>query len=360
MKKNMLDILYCPKCHGQFNLEKIVLKNEEIYSGVLICNHCKKSFDICNYIPRLIDDYNYSDSWGELWKETGNILRDSFTGLPWHHDVIHGKYTNDGKGLPGTSPFGFGWPKNLNGQRILEIGPGTGNCTEHLVNTGAELMCVDMSDAIDTFPEELLIRPNINVVQGNINENIIPHDYFDRIWLFQVLQHTPSPVETLKNVRMFLKMNGELSVTSYPGGYNPWYYEMTKLLGSKSGWRTLSFLVPPLVRVKFWGQRFFDVIGLPILGKIVKKIMEPIDPRNVYYNTKVGRAKEYIYGIMWERTGDIDLLMRYVLINTFDTITPQYTNCCKDNKTMETWLHDSGYSSCNVWGDMGVRAKAIR
>lgn len=326
------------------------MRNGEIVAGQLTCKACSRMFSIENYIPRLVDNYNYSDSWGELWKETGQILRDSFTGIQWHYDVIHGRYSNDGKGLPGTSPFGFEWPKALPGQKILEIGPGTGNCTEHLVNTGADLVCVDMSDAIDTFPEELLIKPNINVVQGDINDEIIPHSYFDRIWLFQVLQHTPSPPETLKNVRKFLSDGGELAVTSYRGKYNPWYYGLTKRLGGKRGWKVLAFLVPLLVPIKYLGQRIFDMIGFSFGAKVVKKLMEPIDPRNVYYNTLTGKAKDYTYGVMWEQGRDAKLLMKYVVINTFDTITPQYTNCCRDNELMENWLRQAGYSSFKVWG----------
>lgn len=63
---------------------------------------------------------------------------------------------------------------------------------------------------------------------------------------------------------------------------------------------------------------------------------------------------------MWKKTNDKDLLMKYVIINTFDTITPAYTNCCKDIKTMEIWLKEAGFTSYKVWGCNGIRAKAYK
>lgn len=357
MKKELLNIISC-KCKGKFILKNCTEKHNEIYSATLECSGCKAQFPIKNYIPRLIDDYNYSESWGVLWKETGAILRDSFTGTPWHYNAIHGKYSEAaGENL---SPFGFEWPTDMHGKKILEIGPGTGNCTEHLVNTGADVLCVDMSEAIDTFSEELLTKPNINVIQCDINKGFIPENYFDRIWLFQVLQHTPAPPETLKNIRKFLKPGGEIAFTSYSSSFNPWYYRFTKKVNNQLSWNLISKWIPVLIPVKYRLQKFFCIIRLPVMAKVIRVLFGPIDPRDVYFRTLEGLADNYVMGMMWKKTRDKELLMKYVIINTFDAITPEYTNCCKDEELMEEWLKDAKYSTYKIWGVTGLRVRAIK
>lgn len=358
MKKKLIKMIYCPECKGRFN--KDVLNAEEklgeIYQGMLVCSECGSQFPIIRYIPRLVKGYNYSDSWGLLWRNTGHILRDSHTGTKFYFDTIHGKYSEEGDVKDGYSVFGFNWPKKLKGENILEIGPGTGVCTEHLVETGAQLTCVDMSDAIDTFPESLLTKPNINVVQGDINLGIIEQNYFDRIWLFQVLQHTPEPGETLKQIRPFLKKGGELAFTSYGGAdFNPWYYRFTKRIPDKLAWKLISFFVPLLLPIKY----IILKMNIPVVSRVLGKFMDPIDPRNMYYNTLTGKLDQWAPGILWNRNRDKKELVYQAIINTFDRITPEYTNT-GTHEMIEEWCKEAGYSKATTWGKSGVRAKAIR
>lgn len=356
MKHALMDILRCPTCQSSLTLSDCAEKHGEIAAGTIRCPSCAGVFPIVGYIPRLVDQENYSDSWGKLWRETGVILRDSFTGIPFHHNVIHGTYSSQSNiQEAGTSPFGFMWPVTLEGQKVLEIGAGTGNCTEHLVRTGAELTCVDMSNAIDTLPEELLIQPNINVIQADINRGVLVNEYFDRIWLFQVLQHTPSPPATLRTMHCLLKPSGELAFTSYEGQYNPWYYRFTKRINDEHAWRLINYWTPKIVPLKFWLQN----VKMPFVPWLARKLLHPFDPRNMYYDTLVGTAKEYIHGVIWERTHDHDLLMKYIVLNTFDRITPAYTNSA-EHATIERWARDAGFSEVETWGSGGVRAKAFK
>jgi uncharacterized protein YbaR (Trm112 family)/ubiquinone/menaquinone biosynthesis C-methylase UbiE len=356
MKRNLLEILCCPECQGQFEVHNAVDKNGETVKGILRCVKCTASFPVENYIPRFVDKSNYSSSWGKLWLETGAIVRDSFTGVPFYYNAIHGVYSQENDSWKdGHSPFGFAWPTDLTGETILEVGPGTGTCTEHLVNTGANLVCVEMSSAIDSFPEELLTRPNINVVQGDINDSILRDECFDRIWLFQVLQHTPSPLDTLVTMWRLLRMGGELAFTSYKGHFNPWYYRFTKRIKDERAWKLTAYLVPKLVPVKYRLQK----ANIPVVSRVLVKLLQPVDPRNIYFNTIEGRADEYVHGYLWNRNHDKDLLMKYVILNTFDRITPTHTNSA-DHQTIEQWARDAGFSSVRIWGKRGVRAKAIK
>lgn len=359
MKERLLQIISCPKCGKPFALTDGVTRNGEIYSGTLTCRACKGCYPVINYIPRIVENFNYSESWGKLWKETGEMIRDSYTGVPFYYNVIHGKYSEDSHARESTSPFGFEWPLKMEGESILEVGPGSGCCTEHLVKTGAHLVCVDMSNAVDTFSEDLLVSPNLDVLQTDINQPVLKAGYFDRIWLFQVLQHTPSPPNTLKTMYTHLKKGGEIAFTSYAGTYNPWYYRYTKRIDPDVSWRLISFWVPVILPMKYHLQKWFRFMKVGILAKIVAKVLEPVDPRNIYYNTLEGKQDSYVYAILWRRTGDKDVLMKHIILNTFDCITPEYTNCAS-HRDIEKWSYEAGFSRVKTWGIAGVRAKALK
>jgi uncharacterized protein YbaR (Trm112 family)/2-polyprenyl-3-methyl-5-hydroxy-6-metoxy-1,4-benzoquinol methylase len=356
MKYNFLQILCCPKCCAQLGIRNTVVRNGEVEKGELRCVKCAASFPIIGYIPRLVHKANYSSSWGKLWRETEEIVRDSFTGIPFYYNAIHGRYSQEeGACQDGHSPFGFEWPRDLVGETILEVGPGSGNCTEHLVNTGAHLICVEMSSAIHTFPEELLTRPNINVVQSDINDPILKPEYFDRIWLFQVLQHTPSPPDTLQRMWWLLKKGGELAFTSYKGYFNPWYYRFTKRIDDEIAWKLINYFIPKVVPLKYRIQK----AKVPFISRLLVKLLAPVDPRNIYFNTLEGRANEYLHGVLWNRNHDEELLTKYVILNRFDRITPKYTNSA-DHETIKQWIQNAGFSSVKTWGKGGVRAKAFK
>jgi len=54
MKRNLLDILACPICKGDLELEVEEENEEEIISGKLICSKCKVEFPIEDSIPNML------------------------------------------------------------------------------------------------------------------------------------------------------------------------------------------------------------------------------------------------------------------------------------------------------------------
>jgi|GEM_PF-5182660 len=361
MKLSLLNELRCPACGGAFRCETTEESAGEVKEGTLACTACAQSYPVTRFVPRLMKGYNYSDSWGVLWHRTAHLLRDSTTEVPFHYNCIHGEYRDDSPGVSedGTSPFGFNWPKDLSGQKILEIGPGTGNFTEHLKDTGATLYCVDMSDAIDTFPEEWITQPNMHVVQADINTGVLPEQFFDRIWFFQVLQHTPSPKDTLKQVRPYLKPGGKLAVTCYPAGpFKYWLpYYITRLFPDKPSWKFIKATCPVMVPIKYKILKACYRAKLKPLAWGVRALLGVWDPRDIYFFTREGYYDNWLFGVLWNRNQDADELMDHTILNTFDTITPRYTNCVKDTATMQFWLDYAGYSSANIWRN-GTRATA--
>ena len=358
----MLSIIRSPCCGSELSIESVSQKQgDHIKSGSLSCQSCSTRYPIERYVPRLVPKENYSSSWGDLWMETAELTRDSSTGLTFYRDVLHGSYHEGDKAIEGTSPFGFAWPTDLSGQLVLEVGPGTGCCTEHLVKTGCELVVIDMSHAIDSFSEELHSHSNLNVIQADINNPVLKKSLFDRIWLFQVLQHTPSPAATLKTMFSLLKEGGEISFTSYGGStlFNPWYYRFTKGLGTRFGWKLINLYVPIVVQFKFYLHQFFDYLGFSRLANLVDRVLGFADPRNIYRRVRLQGMEDYPVGAQYKNTGDHRILMQFVILNTYDAITPEYS-LNADHQTIEKWTAEAGFEEINSWGTGGVRAKAKR
>lgn len=53
MKRRLLEILACPLCKSDLELEVIEENDEEIISGKLVCSRCKEEFPIEDGIPDL-------------------------------------------------------------------------------------------------------------------------------------------------------------------------------------------------------------------------------------------------------------------------------------------------------------------
>lgn len=54
MKKEMLDILACPVCHGELKLSVAKEEGNEIVSGSLRCSRCQVDYPIKDTIPNLL------------------------------------------------------------------------------------------------------------------------------------------------------------------------------------------------------------------------------------------------------------------------------------------------------------------
>jgi len=355
MKLEFLNLLRSPVNRGELELIEKEMRNGEIYQGKLKCKVSGKEFPIINYIPRLIEKDNYSESWGELWVNTVKQVRDSYTGDLFYYDCIFGKHSEENEIKPGYSMFGFEWSKDLSGQMVLEIGPGTGCCTEHLIHTGCELVCLDMSHAVDTFEEEWLIMPNVHVVQADITQKVLDTDLFDKIWMFQVLQHTPDPSKTLKDVKPYLKEDGEISFTSYSGKFYPWWLFYTKNRPYDWVRKWTKFWLP----FKYYPQKVLWTLKSPFLIKAFNRVFNWVDPRNIYFQVLNGLYKESKQARLYAKNRDKDQLFELTVVNTFDAITPEYTNGATIPVVVK-WTEEAGYKNIKAWGKGGVRIIASK
>ena len=174
MKKKFLKYLICPETKEQLQLKNEVIEEDSIKSGTLYSS--KKTYEIINYIPRFVDSH-YASNFGFQWN-------------------IHNKTQLDKKNLFSISEKRFfettNWTKILNNEVILEAGCGMGRFTEQALKTGATVISFDMSIAVEANYENNK-NENLLVLQADIYNMPFKDNFFNKIFCFGVLQHSPDP-----------------------------------------------------------------------------------------------------------------------------------------------------------------------
>ncbi len=315
------------KIHNQDNIEN------EIYirNGELIRRKDGKVFKIKNYIPRFVEEDNYTDSFGFQWNKFRSLQHDS---------------RNSKKISERRLKLNTGWSdKKLSNNVVLECGCGSGRYTEVLRQMvgGGMVIAIDMSSAIDVNLENLGLHPNILYIQDDITNLYFMKGKADYVFCYGVLQHTPNPHRTLHRLGMYLKDGGELSIDVYAKMFkpNPFY-------GPKYFWRPIT--------------KHMDKERL-------LKVLEWYIPKYIKFDTKL-RGKilgEYILGMIpipcWNYIGmgySESERVQHAIMDTFDALSPQYDRPCSFNE-LTAWAKQENYRKFRVfYGHNGLVLNAVK
>lgn len=91
---------------------------------------------------------------------------------------------------------------------VLDIGCGTGDRLDVFRGKGFETYGVETSDSADYAKEHL----KLNVTKGDLFAAKFPDHFFEIVTLYNVLEHTHSPVRVCEEVRKILKSDGVLVI----------------------------------------------------------------------------------------------------------------------------------------------------
>jgi SAM-dependent methyltransferase len=102
------------------------------------------------------------------------------------------------------------------GQRVLEVGSGTGNITQFLCARGREVVATDI---VPSYRRELQRlfgeKPNVRVGQFDLNASA-PEEFveqpFDTVVCLNVLEHIEDDIFALEQMRRVLKAKGKLAL----------------------------------------------------------------------------------------------------------------------------------------------------
>ena len=303
-------------------------EGEIILDGIIKIND--KTYPITKGVARFVDNQAYTSNFGLQWNIFKLTQLDSFIGAPIFEDRL----------WQNTK-----WQKHeLKGKKILEAGSGSGCFTEIFLKTGCDLTSFDLSSAVDAnFQQNKSLAP-FNLFQASIYEIPTSKNFFDYVFCYGVLQHTPDPEKALHCLWDQVKPGGKLAIDWYIKTFkpNPWTFP-------KYFWRPITTRLSPELLLKI--IRFYIPFYLPFdsLLKKIPKLGEliagciPIPCWN-YYRLPIPK----------------DQKLQWAILGTFDALGATY-DFPKTPKEVEKMCKKLGPSQLEVFkGSNGVVANLTK
>jgi len=304
MHRRLLDVLACPKCRNVLDLVADV-GGSDITSGALSCRSCDATFPIVNGIPRFVPTENYASSFGFQWNRFRLEQLDSVNGTMLSRDRFY---------------LETGWsPEWLSGKLVLDAGCGAGRFLEIAARTGANVVGVDISNAVDAAAATLGGRPNLDLVQARIDELPFRDGVFDGVYCIGVIQHTDAPESCVRSIARALGPGGRIAITAYERRRWTMLYSkylarrLTARLSPRGLYRLISVLLPIVFPITELLYR------LPLVGRFFRFVI----PVANYVDLPLSLRQRY----------------RWALLDTFDMLAPAYDQPQR-YRDLQAWLGD--------------------
>jgi ubiquinone/menaquinone biosynthesis C-methylase UbiE len=117
------------------------------------------------------------------------------------------------------SPFieRFAKFEEANGKRVLEVGLGSGSDFIRWARAGATAFGRDLTQAAVNICTERLQMEGLsgNVAVGDVEALDLPEEYFDLVYSYGVIHHTPNTAEAVRQLYRVLKPGGTIRVMIY-------------------------------------------------------------------------------------------------------------------------------------------------
>jgi SAM-dependent methyltransferase/uncharacterized protein YbaR (Trm112 family) len=222
-------LLVCPWCGDGFTVESFddSAADGDVGEGLLRCR-CDRLFPIVNGIPRILEDAF------KLFPDFVNRHRARLPPLP----EVRVLKTREAEAIRRTrESFGYQWTEFsemaidfrenfLNyiapldesffpGKVGLDMGCGFGRHIYNAAKFGAEMIGVDLSDAIESTRANTKHLPNVHLVQANVYRLPIRAGVLDFAYSIGVLHHLPDPEEGFRCLLPLVKPRGSVFIWVY-------------------------------------------------------------------------------------------------------------------------------------------------
>lgn len=263
---------------------------EFIESGELVSPSGAR-YPVVRGIPRFVTD-GYADSFGLQWNRFPKVQLDSANGGSYSRDRFDDELR---------------WgPADLKEKWVVDAGCGAGRFAEIAAEYGAEVLAVDLSDAVDATAQSLSMWPNVHAIQADITRLPLRREHISFLYSIGVIQHTPDPLYTARRLVEFLPSEARFGFTIY--GRKPW----TLLYGK--------YLVRPLTRRMDQEQ----------LLRVIRKSMPVLFPVTSFLFTLpggLGKVAQFMIPVAnypWQKDLPREVRYEQTILDTFDMLTPRY------------------------------------
>ena len=327
MKERFLQYLICPQCHGELTISSVEKRSgETLETAELACIACHATYPIIHFIPRFVPIANYATSFGHEWTIHSRTQYDHYCGVN----------TSEKRFFEET-----GWSKDLFGEIILEAGSGSGRFTEQAAKTGAFVVSFDYSYAVEANYASNGARENVLIVQADMYHMPFQRGFFDKVFCFGVLQHTPNVEKAFLALPPMLKADGELVVDIYKKTFARTY------LQTKYYVRFVTSKMEP-TRLYQRTKRWIDFIWpfSVLVGKIPH-----IGPMINWRLLVPDYSREGLRG---------NFLKEWAYLDVFDMLAPRYDSP-QTISTLRKWFEKAGMTGVAVgYGYNGIEGRGKR
>jgi 2-polyprenyl-3-methyl-5-hydroxy-6-metoxy-1,4-benzoquinol methylase len=280
-------------------------------------------------IPRFVSAENYAAGFGLQWNTFGKTQLDSHTGLTISRDRL-------AAALGGSLEV-------LRGKSVLEVGCGAGRFTEVMLAAGACVFAFDLSTAVEANFENCQHWPDYFVCQADLRYAPVEPHSFDFVVCLGVIQHTPSPEETIAALAGYVRPGGELVIDHYAREYprNFAQRNLRRLLirlpprVAKPAALGLAQFLLPLHKLT-WSERR----GVWRLRSLLRRVSPLIDYYDAY--PQLGKQR----------------LAEWSMLDTHDTLTDYYKHL-RTTQQIEECMRSCGLIDITAYyGGNGVEARA--
>lgn len=301
MKASLLRLLECPACGGELQFGSQLEGAREADEGTVLCVECGTASAIRGGIPRFVNSEQYASAFGEEWTKWPRAQLDSATGLSESREKLQAAF---------TFPL-----SDLAGKVVVDIGCGTGRFSEIALEEGAEVVCVDMTRAIDVAKSNLQQFERAHFVQADIFALPLRSD-FDVVFSLGVLHHTPDARSAFLRIVRLLRPGGVISIRLY-AAYNKAYIKTTEF------YRRFTKRMNPslLFKLAHIAVPLYYIDKIPGVGPLITRILLPVSVNPPTHAWRV--------------------------CNTFDLYSPQYQSF-HTHAEVDDWFHDAGLEAIRV------------
>lgn len=333
MKPHALHVLACPVCRGALGLEAERRDGEEVISGSLECQECRRGFRIEGGVPRFVVEREPDRTIRNFSAQWRLRLSGRFEGedLLYGHDSLSLTRWLFRNCLGGVAP----------GDWMLDAGCGSGEKAARAAreHPSLQVVALDASEAVALYARRWTDLPNLHFVQADVRRPPLREAAFAKVLSWGVLHHTDSTRASFETLSRLVSPGGRMAVWIYP-------HPAEDGLFSKYYWvRDSHFLgrghrLPP--RLRFWLVLLYCALTFPLLLLVCRYEV----------SRKYGGA-DYM------RLNELPLAPRFKALAfiLYDNISPEHQFRHRREEVLG-WFREGGFRLCSTddlghyWGEL--------